>query len=158
MRLSLSLVAVVCALGMGCEPELGGICDPDENKVLTRVRVAAGINDLVRDVAFDNCDEALCASIDGSRPFCTKSCETDLECAEAGEGFVCQQIVQFGELACLDYTPPDQCPADGTPPSDCITADGSPSTNVLKYCSASPSAIAARDELYGREPFVAPTP
>ncbi len=156
MRLSLILVAVLCGFGVGCEPELGGLCDPAENKVLDRVKVLAGTNDLVRDVAFDNCQEALCTSTQGSRPYCTKACEADIECAEAGDGFTCQQIVQFGELACIDYTPADECAPDGSPPCDCITASGEPSTTVKKYCSASPATIAARDAEYGRPVFVAP--
>ncbi len=155
MRLSLILLAVVCGLGMGCEPEVGGVCDTDDTKVFTRVRVVPGTNDLVRDVAFDNCSEALCTSTQGSRPYCTKSCETDAECAEAGDGFVCQQIVQFGPLACLDYTPVEEC-GGGTLPCDCITADGTPSTATLKYCAASPETIAARDAEYGRPVFVIP--
>lgn len=150
------LLAAASVIGAGCEPEVGGICDPEEAKVLDRVKVLVGTNDLVRDVAFDNCTEALCTSTQGSRPYCTKSCESDLECAEAGEGFTCQQIVQFGELACFDYTPVNECAADGSPPCDCITETGEPSTAVRKYCAASPETIAARDAEYGRPVFVAP--
>jgi hypothetical protein len=158
MRLSLCIAAVMFGV-LGCEPNVGSPCDPNEEKVLERVRVRAGTNDLVRDVSLDSCDQALCASTDGSRPYCTIQCESDLECAAAGEGFSCQAIVSFGALACVDFTPADQCDADGNGdgfPCDCLDENGQPSTLVKKYCAASPATIAARDEEYGRPPFVAP--
>ncbi len=153
-RLVWVLVAVFTALSAGCEPEIGQPCDPSEAKVLERVLVSAGTNDLVKDVAFDTCTTALCASVDGGRPFCTKQCEADIECAEAGPGFTCQQVVTFGELACVDFTPLDQCVEDG--PCDCVDADGEPSQAPKLYCSAPPATIAARDEEFGRPPFVPP--
>ena len=139
-----------------CESEVGLPCDPNTKEVLAKVEVKAGKNDLVRDVSFDNCSQALCTSIDGGRPFCTKECEADSECAEAGEGFVCGEIVNFGQLACIDFTPAEQCDADGDGngfPCDCFDADGVPSKQLRKYCAAPPAALAARDEQYGRAPF-----
>ncbi len=144
---------------MGCEPNLGSPCDPNGDKVLERVQVQAGFNDLVRDVGLASCDQALCASVDGGRPFCTKQCESDIECAEAGDGFSCQEVVSFGLLACVDFTPDDQCDADGNGdglPCDCMDENGEPSSNLKRYCSAPPDVIAARDAEFGRQPFVAP--
>ncbi len=155
--LTLSLVPAVWAVG--CEPNLGSPCDPNEAEVLEKVKVQAGTNDLVRDVGLDSCDQALCASVDGGRPFCTKQCEADVECAEAGDGFTCQEVVSFGELACIDFTPDDLCDADGNGdgfPCDCIDENGEPSSKPKKYCSAPPAVIAARDEEFGRPVFVAP--
>jgi len=145
-------VFVVGALAVGCEPEVGQPCDPNTKEVLSKVKVAPGTNDLVKDVSFNVCSTALCASIDGSRPFCTKQCEADVECAEAGEGFTCQVVVDFGALACEDFTPADECDESGAPPCDCITEDG-PSQRPLKYCAASAETIAARDVEFGRPPF-----
>lgn len=127
--------------------------------MLERVQVQPGLNDLVRDVGLESCDQALCASTNASRPYCTKQCEADSECAEAGEGFTCQAIVSFGELACIDFTPVDACDADGNGdgfPCDCVDENGQPSTLVKKYCAASPETIAARDEEFGRPAFVLP--
>ncbi len=160
-----SILLPVAMLGvmliLACEPELGSPCDPFQVKVLARVKVQAGTNDLVRDVALDSdsCSAALCASTDGSRPYCTKQCEGDAECAEAGEGFSCQAIVAFGELACVDFTPADACDADGNGdgyPCDCVTVDGEPSVLVKKYCAAAATTIDARDAEYGRAKFVVP--
>ncbi|MDP2344892.1 MAG: hypothetical protein Q8O67_28360 [Deltaproteobacteria bacterium] len=156
MRLTLLALGATLVIAVGCEPEIGLPCDPDQDKVLERVKVGAGTNDLVKDVAFDTCSTALCTSTDGSRPYCTKQCEADIECAEAGAGFTCQQVVDFGVLACQDFTPLDECPDDGSFPCDCINADGQPSEKPLKYCAASPAVIDARDVEFGRPPFVAP--
>ena len=154
MRFLLFALAALSALA--CEPEIGLPCDPDTDEVLERVKVAVGTNDLVKDVAFDTCSTALCTSTGGSRPYCTKQCESDIECAEAGEGFSCLQIVEFGELACQDFTPADKCNADSSPPCDCIAADGQRSKKPLKYCAATAAVIDARDVEFRREPFVAP--
>lgn len=157
MRL-LSVVGVVVALGalVACEPEIGQPCDPNTDEVLSKVKVGAGTNDLVKDVSFNTCSTALCTSTDGSRPYCTKQCESDVECAEAGEGFTCQQVVTFGALACQDFVPLDQCAEDGTPPCDCIGEDGESSKLPLLYCAASPATIDARDAEFGRPKFEAP--
>ncbi len=153
MRVALFALLVAAA---GCEPEIGQPCDPNEAEVLDKVKIADGSgSDLVRDVSFDTCSTALCASTDGSRPYCTKQCESDIECAEAGDGFSCQQIVQFGILACQDFTPADECDDDGFP-CDCLDADGQPSDQPLKYCAASPAVIDARDVEFGRPKFKAP--
>jgi hypothetical protein len=149
-------VVALLLVGAGCEAEVGLPCDPNTSEVLRKVEVEAGKNDLVRDVSFDNCSQALCASVDGGRPFCTKECESDVECADAGEGFTCAEVVTFGQLACFDFTPAEECDADGDGngyPCDCFDADGAPSEQVRKYCSAPPSVIAARDEAAGRAPF-----
>ena len=152
----LPLLLPVLLVVAACESEIGLPCDANTKEVLSKVDVKSGKNDLVRDVSFDNCSQALCASVDGGRPFCTKECEADSECAEAGAGFTCQAIVNFGQLACVDYTPVDACDADGDGngyPCDCFDADGVPSKKLRKYCAASPATLAARDEEYGRAPF-----
>lgn len=158
MHLKLCVVGVFLGL-LGCEPNVGAPCDPDQAKVLQRVKVQPGTNDLVRDVFLDSCNQALCASTNGSRPYCTKQCEADSECAEAGEGFTCQAIVNFGLLACIDFTPAELCDADGNGdgyPCDCADENGQPSSLPKKYCAAAPETIAARDDEFGRPVFVAP--
>ena len=155
-RLVVSLCSPALLLVAACESEIGLPCDANTKEVLSKVDVKAGKNVLVRDVSFDNCSQALCASVDGGRPFCTKQCEADTECAEAGDGFTCQAIVSFGQLACVDYTPVEECDADGDGngyPCDCFGADGVPSKKLKKYCAAPPAAQAARDEEAGRPPF-----
>ena len=154
-------------LALGCEPEIGGICDPDTEFVNQLVEQVEGTNNLVLDVRLDNCTQGFCLSTDGSRPYCTKRCEADIECSEAGEGFVCQEVVAFGPLACDDYEAPneprdgstgDACsggtgcageeicfeaPSDhadtcGIPGRDCLTGEGgAQSTQPFKYCAAS---------------------
>ncbi len=176
--LSVLFVLVTVAGGLACEPEVGGLCDPDPKKVADHIEVKKGTNNLVQDVELDNCSEGFCLSTDGSRPYCTKQCEADIECAEAGEGFTCQAVINFGPLACQDYEQfkdnktSGDCQADGTctntdetcqvdvtdgqqkcgvPGKDCLTGDnGAFSALPLKYCAASPDVIAARDKQYGR--------
>ncbi len=156
LTVAFAVVSAVLA-ATACEPEIGAPCDPNQNRVLERVKVQAGTNDLVRDVSLESCSQALCASTNGSRPYCTKQCEADIECAEAGEGFTCQSIISFGQLACIDFTPANQCGPNGDGqggfPCDCFTADGTPSDKLRKYCAASPETIAARDKEFGRPVF-----
>ena len=138
---------------MGCEPEIGSPCDDNEAEVNDLVPQKAGTNNLVQDVGFDNCSQAFCLSFAGSRPFCTKKCEADLECAEAGAGFVCTDVVTFGPLACVDYEDPLE-PQDGTDASgeecagdtDCTVAD---ETCFLLGAFANTCGIAGRDCLTG---------
>lgn len=103
-----SRVSVCWALALlaGCEPEIGSPCDVNQAEVDKLVPPKEGTNNLVQDVGFDNCNQGFCLSVDGSRGFCTKKCESDRECAEAGDGFLCQEAVVFGPLACLDYEDP----------------------------------------------------
>ncbi len=155
-RLLLCSMSSAFLLVVGCESEVGQPCDANTKEVLSKVEVKAGKNDLVRDVSFDNCSQALCASIDGGRPFCTKECEADSECGEAGPGFTCQEIIRFGALACIDYTPLDECDGDGNGdgyPCDCFDKEGLPSKKLRKYCTAPPDVLDARDEQYGRPAF-----
>lgn len=107
-------ISILCALG--CEPEIGGPCDPDPKKVEKAVEQRQGTNNLVQDVSLDNCSQGFCLSTDGSRPYCTKECEADIECAEAGAGFTCQEVIAFGPLACQDYEDPlqEQTAKEGT--------------------------------------------
>jgi hypothetical protein len=135
--------ATVLWLG-GCEPEVGQPCLPSDVSE-ANVKVAKGTNDLVRNVAFDNCTQALCLSTDGSRPYCTKECVADSECTDAGEGFSCLAVISFGELACADYI--DCESVDEGQTCDCVTT-----TNPRKYCAAKPEVIDARDVEYGRAP------
>jgi hypothetical protein len=147
---------LTCAMFFSaCEPEVGQPCDPNEEKVLDTVKVIPGSNDLVRDVGFDNCSNALCLSVDGSRPYCTKPCESDLECAEAGPGFTCQRVIDFGELACFDFIPEADCDPSGYP-CDCAITENELSENPRRYCAAGRATIEARDVEYGRPPFVLP--
>lgn len=135
-----TLVALLLAsAAIACEPEVGSPCDPSKELVDSRVKQEAGKNDLVQSVLFDNCTAALCASVDGSRPFCTKPCATDADCIEA-EGFRCEPIVLFGELGCRDHE---------TNP-DCLDDDGTLSDAVNSYCTADRATIEARDQQFGR--------
>lgn len=96
----------LCAVA--CEPEVGGICDPDPDEVSRAVTQVAQTNNIVQDVQLDYCSQGFCMSTDGSRPYCTKVCQTDVQCAEAGAGFVCAETVIFGPLACSDWEDPLQ--------------------------------------------------
>lgn len=125
------------AFGAGCEPEVGRPCGP-KSEVDERVIQETGKNDLVRDLSFEECDQGLCASVDGSRPFCTIKCETDLDCG--AEGFTCGRLVSFGPLACEDWT------EEG----DCVKPDGTPSDNPTLYCMATKDVIQKRDCDFGR--------
>lgn len=130
VTLLLTVLLPLTAFAMGCEPEIGSPCDDNEAEVDLLVPQKDGTNNLVQDVGFDNCSQAFCLSFAGGRPFCTKQCEADIECAEAGDGFVCADVVTFGPLACDDYEDP-LAPQDGTDPSgeaceadtDCTVAD-----------------------------------
>lgn len=129
----LALVSLVA-----CEPEVGMPCSPSEPYVNSRVLQEAGRNDLVRDINFENCTQLLCLSSDGSRPYCTRSCETDLDCS--ADGFVCAQVVNFGPLACEGEDPQRTC----------VEPDGSPSEPAIFYCVAPTSVIEERDQQFGR--------
>ncbi len=138
-----TLIVVLGPIFLGtaaCEPELGSPCDPSESVVNSRVRQEAGKNDLVQSVAFDNCTAALCASVGGSRPFCTRPCEQDSECAIDDPGFVCAPIVQFGSLGCRDFETN----------VDCTDEDGTLSDAMNRYCTTTPEHIAERDVTYNR--------
>jgi hypothetical protein len=114
---ALHVALAVISLGVACEPEIGSPCDPDAEFVDRLVEQAEGTDNLVQDVRLDNCSQGFCASTNGSRPYCTKRCVADGECAEAGEGFLCKEIVAFGPLACQDYENPNLA-RPGTTPSE----------------------------------------
>lgn len=131
---ALTLLAFV----VGCEPEVGSPCG-DPSVVDSRVVQEPGQNDLVRDLGFEGCrSQGLCASVDGSRPFCTKSCETDLDCG--ADGFTCDRLVSFGQLACEDWTEEN----------DCVQPDGTASDQPKLYCQAPRQTIEKRDCDWGR--------
>lgn len=135
MKFLFPMMSSVLVLALsGCEPELGSPCSADSQFVKNSVEQKAGSNDLVQNVNFENCSQAYCLSADGSRPFCTKRCQRDLDCDAAG--FTCQQVIQFGQLACEDWSPE----------LDCFDAEGNPSERPIKYCTATPADIADRDE------------
>lgn len=104
LSVCVATLSVLCALG--CEPEIGGLCDPSQDKVQKAVEQSRGTNNLVQDVSLDNCSQGFCLSTDGSRPYCTKECAADIECAEAGADFTCQEVIAFGPLACQDFEDP----------------------------------------------------
>jgi hypothetical protein len=169
-RLSLVCLSTL-PWALACEPEIGSPCDPDTKFVNDLVTQEPGTNNLVLDVRLDNCTQGFCLSTDGSRPYCTKRCEADIECAEAGAGFTCQEVVAFGPLACSDYEDPNEprdgssgatcsggtgCTGDetcfvapsehadtcGIPGRDCLTGgDGGQSTQPYKYCAATSTDI-----------------
>lgn len=125
-------------MGLGCEPEVGMPCSDNPSYVNSVMQAEPDRIDLVRDVNFENCTQLLCMSVDESRPYCTRSCETDLECG--ADGFVCQRAVHFGPLACLG----------DDPERSCVESDGSPSPQPISYCVAPRSVIEARDAELGR--------
>ena len=133
-----SVLCLLVAMGAGCEPEIGAPCSPDSAFVNSTVRQTAGSNDLVLDPRFDTCQQALCLSSDGSRPYCTRTCVSDGDCQ--ADGFTCQKVIDFGALACTDFTPE----------RDCLQADGTPSAQPIKYCAAPTDVIVKRDQSYGR--------
>lgn len=100
------LVGFLFVGALGCEPEIGSPCDDNQAKVDELVPRVEGTNNLVQDVTLENCSQGFCLSFQGSRPFCTKFCEAEAQCAEAGAGFTCQEVVTFGPLACSDYEDP----------------------------------------------------
>lgn len=133
------LAVASLAVGTGCEAEVGSPCSPDPS-LNERVLQEAGRNDLVQDLAFDNCSQGLCGSVDGSRPFCTKRCTTNLDCPA---DFECGQLISFGPLACQDYTEE----------TDCVTGpNGTMSEDPILYCTATRSTIQIRDCDFGRDP------
>lgn len=134
------LLVALALLSTACEPELGGPCDPNPEVVNSRVKQEAGKHDLVQSVAFDNCTSALCASIDGSRPFCTRPCEAATECQVEDPEFTCAPIVQFGPLGCRDH---EENP-------DCVDEDGTLSDSMITYCTTTRAHIEERDRQYGR--------
>lgn len=115
-------LATLVAAAAGCEPEVGRECG-QESFVLDRVLVENDRNDLVQDLGFESCSQGLCASVNGTRPFCTRRCETNLDCA--AEGFECRELINFGRLACQDWTAE----------RDCTQEDGSPSEAPILYCA-----------------------
>lgn len=123
---------------LACEPEVGMPCSPSTEYVDSRVIREEDRNDLVRDINFENCTQLLCLSSDNSRPYCTRTCETDLDCS--ADGFVCSQVVNFGPLAC----------EGDDPMRTCVEPDGSPSPNPIFYCVAPTSVIEERDQMFGR--------
>ncbi len=146
--LAATALAVTLPCALGCEPEIGGVCDPDTDYVNQLVEQVPGTNNLVLDVRLDNCTQGFCLSTDGSRPYCTKRCQADIECAEAGAGFVCQEVVAFGPLACDDYEDPNE-PQDGSSGSAC--AGGAGCSDATESCFEAPSAAADTCGIPGRD-------
>lgn len=138
---------VVMPLALACEPEIGGICDPDTAFVDQLVEQVPGTNNLVLDVRLDNCTQGFCASTDGSRPYCTKRCEANIECAEAGEGFLCEEVVTFGPLACDDYEDPNE-PQEGSSGAACAGGTGCAGEEI---CFEAPSSAADTCGIQGRD-------
>lgn len=123
-----SLVCV--ALASGCEPEIGAPCSAREEEVNELVPQNEGTNNLVNNVQLENCSQAFCLSFQGSRPYCTKRCEADIECAEAGPGFTCSSdVVTFGPLACRDFGDPF-LPQPGSPEPSGETCESSEDCTV----------------------------
>jgi|GEM_PF-1227155 len=139
---ALLLLAAVCAVlwATGCEPELGLPCGTAED-VNPGLPQREGFNNLARDLSYENCEEALCASTNGSRPYCTKQCEADAQCSDA-PGFRCDVITTFGPLGCSDFE------ALG---NTCYKSDGTLSDNLNKYCVTDKQTLEERDVEFGRE-------
>ena len=144
-----TLCAVAGPLVLGCEPELGQPCSPDSDLLkaeFSAARPRRGNNVLMRSVAFENCASTYCGATDFSRPFCTKRCESDLDCTgdlvAPAEGFSCEVLVNFGRDACQDWSPE----------TDCQQPDGSFSELPYRYCVTTRRRIEQRDAEIGRAP------
>jgi hypothetical protein len=133
--LVLTLLAGVAALS-GCESELGSLCgEPDF--VNPRVPQQVGRDNLAVNLAFETCGEGACASTNGSRPYCTQTCEAASECqGMPGETWTCAPIIYFSRYGCEDWTPEN----------DCVGSE-----RITKYCQTTAATIADRDENFGRE-------
>jgi hypothetical protein len=147
----LVLLVFPMLLAAGCEPEVGQPCDPDEKFVKELVQPKPGTNNLVQNVKLDNCvSQSLCASVNGSRGFCTLRCEDDIECP-TGEGFKCLQVIEFGPLACRDYTEDTDCLTEEDPDTGAPAFSAQP----LRYCSLEQKGaigvLDKRDEAFGRK-------
>lgn len=102
--------------GPAClQQDLGRECSADSTTV-ARVTVKEGSNDVVSDPGFENCDYFLCASTNASRPYCTRKCETQLDCNPLPvpclpgapcpmEDWRCEVLIEFGALACKQIDP-----------------------------------------------------
>lgn len=153
----LSFVIIATLATTACEPEIGGLCDPDPQEVANAVAQVENTNNLVQDVQLDFCSQGFCMSTDGSRPYCTKVCQTDAQCAEAGPGFVCRETVTFGPLACTDWEDPlKEQPGKEKPASEVrqTCASSSDCTNPGETCFpsgelAQTCGFAGRDCLTG---------
>lgn len=129
-RAAIARAIAVCALtvaGTACS-ELGTQC-VDDPTLQKRVQITPGSIDLVSDVVFENCSQLLCMSDNGSLPFCTIECASNLDCDR--EGFVCTQAVEFGPLACRNWTAEDGCSRD----------ENNEIEQPIKYCTAPVSVI-----------------
>ena len=142
---SSSWLFVVLALGttIGCEAEVGMPCNNNPDVVDDLTSREPGTNVMVQNLSFENCSQLYCLSADGSRPFCTKRCQSALDCSgNTGEEWTCEQVVAFGQHACEDWTPE----------RDCFQEDGvTPSDQPIRYCTTTAGTIAERDEQYGRD-------
>lgn len=141
----LALLFACAPFLIACEPEVGRRCGPPD-QVNALVEQTPGSNDIVQDVSLDACAQPFCASTGGSRPYCTKTCTTDLDCAQA-PGFSCGIVTPFGRLGCSDYEELG---------NSCTKDDGTPSDNPIMYCVAPPEVLENRDDEWGREEWPSP--
>jgi hypothetical protein len=118
--------------------DLGLVCSVNA-ETTARVTVKEGSNDVVSDPGFENCDYFLCASTNGTRPYCTRKCESQLDCDPGGppcipgqacerDNWRCEVLIEFGALACKQIDPDT-----GTCPSDPATGKV---RDPVKYCRA----------------------
>ena len=135
MRYAIALLLLSMASCAGCEPEIGSPCSDDTPFVNQNFTVEGAENKLQRNVNYTNCSQALCLSVQGSRPFCTKTCSTDLDCN--AEGFSCGEPILTGPFGCFDYEDNgDSCVGSEVP---------------RRYCTADPGTIEKRDRDLNRD-------
>lgn len=129
-------LALSAAMLSGCEQELGSWCG-EPGFVNPRVPQEIGRDNLAVNLAFESCGEGACASTNGSRPYCTETCQTASECqGMPGETWTCEPIIYFSRYGCEDWTPEN----------DCVGSE-----RIIKYCQTTAGTIADRDENFGRE-------
>lgn len=94
-------IATLILLLPGCpfiEPEVGRPCDDNPARVAELIVPEPGFDALVQDVTLRNCTQGLCASTDGSRPYCTIFCDVDRQCP-TDEGFACRDAAPLDDSA-----------------------------------------------------------
>jgi hypothetical protein len=112
----------------------------------------------VNDPGFENCNAFYCASTNGSRPYCTRRCESRLDCDPGGlpclpgkpcnrDNWACEVVIEFGVLACKSLDESGTCELD---PSTGKVAD------PAQYCRAKDGTIEVGVPVDGGVPDAGP--
>jgi len=145
---TLALVASGCDVSAEClpwfkgiacfQPDVGQECSGNEDTI-RKVTVRPNSNDVVSDPGFENCVDFFCASTNGSRPYCTRRCESTFDCNGSmapclpgqpdceRNNWSCEVVIEFGELACKQTDETGGCETD---------PDTGKVKDPVKYCRA----------------------